>query len=461
MQSVNICIACWQGNYVNGVCTNCHHPAADSDRRPDALPPLEVVHGRYFIGQVLGKGGFGITYSAWDNAQMRRVALKELFPSISVTRDPDGRSVVANEGHERYFAELKDKFREEALRPRQLARECNAVQVYDLFSCNNTVYYAMEYLEGCDLRQYQKEHGLLTWTFLAPLMRQLLRTLELLHQENLIHRDISPDNIFLTRDGQVKLIDFGAARAYQGTLNFTVLKKANFAPWEQMESTGNQGPWTDLYALSVTMYMLLSGKLPPKAQDRIQGKQVTPLSTLCPGLPQHVAAAIEKGMNIKIQDRFQSARDYAQALFPAARPDPAKPPRPITREAAPRTQTHPQPQPQPAPQAQTRLQPKRVYWLRGTRGCYAGQKKQLATGALVQFGRQPGCDIPFPESTPGVSRSQCALFLDGTGRVFLKDTGSSYGTFLSGEKVGRDWLRVTPGDTIHFGNEEFLLMCQM
>lgn len=462
--SVNICIACWQGNYVNGTCSHCGHSrTASGDRRPDALPPLEVVHGRYFIGEVLGKGGFGITYSAWDNTQMRRVALKELFPSVSVIRDADGQSVVPNEGHGGYFSELKDKFREEAIRLRKLTRQCNAVQVYDLFSYNNTVYYAMEYLEGCDLRQYQKEHGPLSWAFLAPIAESLLHTLDALHKENLIHRDISPDNIFLTKDGQVKLIDFGAARAYQGTLNFTVQKKANFAPWEQMESTGNQGPWTDLYALSVTMYMLLSGKLPPKAQERIQGKQVIPLSTLCPGLPGHVVHTIEKGMNIKIKDRYDSAEAYLQALFPSPRPGPgiSGSPRGITRETSAPIRTSHRPQPQPQHRTQTHPAGERVYWLRGTRGCYAGQKKRLDAGAVVQFGRHSTSDIPFPESTPGVSRSQCALFLDGKGKVFLKDTGSSYGTFLSGEKVGREWTNVTPGDTIQFGNEEFLLMCQM
>ncbi len=433
--SVNICTACWQGHYIDGICDNCQHQqSAIAERRREALPLMEMIHGRYSIGEVLGKGGYGITYSAWDNVHMRRVALKELFPTISVTRGANGRTVIPKRGYEEYFAELKGKFEEEAIRPQKLTDECKAVKVYDLFRCNNTVYYAMEYLEGCDLRQYQMQHGLLSWDFLAPIMRDLLHTLDILHKENLIHRDISPDNLFLTKDGQIRLIDFGAARAYQGTLNFTVQKKASFAPWEQMESNGNQGPWTDLYALSVTMYMLLSGKLPPKAQDRIYGKPVIPLNTLCPDLPANVAKSIEKGMNIRIRDRFLSAEEYLQALFPANQ----------NRESI-----------------HTDADRKKVYWLRGKKGCYAGQKKRLALNSEVRFGRWHTNDITFPESTPGVSRYQCALLIDNAGNVFVKDTGSRYGTFLSGAKVGKEWAEVSLGDSIQFGNEEFLLICQM
>lgn len=433
--TTNVCTACWQGIYVNGICPNCHSQQTENDaRRSDALPIMDIVHGIYCIGDVLGKGGYGITYSAWDNMHMRRVALKELFPSTSVTRSGNARDVIPNRGHEDYFAELKGKFAEEAKRPQKLGEECKAVKVYDLFQCNNTVYYVMEYLEGCDLRVYQKRNGLLSWDFLAPIMRQLLDTLAILHKENLIHRDISPDNIFLTKDGQVKLIDFGAARAYQGTLNFTVQKKASFAPWEQMESNGNQGPWTDLYALSVTMYMLLSGKLPPKAQDRIYGKPVIPLDKLCPDLPFHVVKTIEKGMSIRIRDRYLSAEEYIQALFPVNQSNGT------VRKVS---------------------EKQRVYWLRGKNGYYAGQKKRLVLNSETRFGRWHTNDITFPESTLGVSRYQCVLLIDDEGNVFVKDAGSSYGTFLNGIKVGKNWTGVNAGDCIHFGNEKFQLICQM
>jgi len=433
--STSICTACWQGTYVNGICGACQHKqTAPEDRRADALPLMDIIHGRYAIGEVLGKGGYGITYSAWDNVKLRRVALKELFPNKSVTRGTDGRSVVPNEGHEIYFSELKEKFEEEAKHPQQLAEKCNAVKVYDLFHGNNTVYYTMEYLEGCDLNVYRKNHGPLPWDFLAPIMKEVLRTLIILHKENLIHRDIAPDNIFLTKDGQVKLIDFGAARAYQGTQVFTVQKKVSFAPWEQLESSGNQGPWTDLYSLSVTMYLLLSGKLPPKAQDRIYGKPVIPLRKWCPDLPENVARTIEKGMSIKIRDRFLTAREYMQALFPE--------PVPTTDDKKGRTV------------------PEKTLWVRGKKGYYAGQKKQLSRRVEVRFGRWHTNDVTYPDSIAGVSRHQFALYVDGNGNPYVKDIGSSFGTFLNEERLGPEWKRAKTGDYIRFGNEEFQLIYQ-
>ena len=442
--SANICTACWQGYYYNGICNHCHHQkAARAERRPDALPLMRVVHGRYTIGEVLGKGGYGITYSAWDNKDRHRVALKELFPSTSVTRSPDGTTVVPNRGHETYVSELKEKFREEALRPQRLAEECKAVKVFDVFQSNNTVYYAMEYLEGCDLKVYQKQHGPLSWDFLAPIVWELLRTLEILHKENLIHRDISPDNIFLTKDGQVKLIDFGAARAYQGTLNFTVQKKASFAPWEQMESNGKQGPWTDIYALSITIYMLLSGKLPPKAQDRICGEAVIPLNTLCPNVPEHVVKAVEKGMNIRIKERYASAEEFMRALFPQT------PVKQVSVKQMPANQPLP-----------VKVEPLPMWWLRGIRGIYSGQQKQLAPNVVIRFGRTQSNDITFPETLPSVSRRQCEIVIDKTGRAFARDAGSSYGTFLNGLRLGLDWTMANPGDMISFGNEQFQLICR-
>ena len=200
----NVCTACWQGTYINGICSHCHQRRTrPEDRREDALVLMDTVNGRYAVGDVLGKGGFGITYSAWDNAEKRRVALKELFPNKSVHRSANKRTVEVMQGHEEYFDALKGKFKEEANLMRLLADDCSVVRVYDLFSCNNTVYYAMEYLDGCNLDTYRKQHGLLSWKFLGPVVKELLETLAILHSRNLIHRDISPDNIFLTKDNRV------------------------------------------------------------------------------------------------------------------------------------------------------------------------------------------------------------------------------------------------------------------
>lgn len=446
--TMNTCTACWQGTYIGNVCSHCHHKkTTESERRSDALPLMSCQNDRYFIGEVLGKGGFGITYSAWDHVMDRRVALKELFPNKSVCRGEDGQTVEVQDGDDIYFSAVKKKYEDEAGLLKLLGGDCGVVQVYDLFHYNNTVYYAMEYLEGCDLNAYRMQHGRLAWKFLEPIMNELLNTLGVLHKQNLIHRDISPDNIFLTKEQKVRLIDFGSARTYHGIHNFTVHIKASFSPLEQLKSDGNQGPWTDLYALSVTMYLLLCGKLPPKVEDRAKGIKLKPLTELCPEVPANVAAAIEKGMSVKIGDRFQSAEEYMQALSMTVDLE-----KPITK-----FQTQPGPQPRPQPQPQMTGM---VYWMYGVSGVYVNHRKQLYRNQKLTFGRRSTCDIAFPDRTVGVSRSQCELYLDNAGVLFVRDAGSSFGTFLNNMRLGSNWVRVVPGSYLRFGNEMFQLTCK-
>ena len=445
---MNICTACWQGQYINGVCNHCSYKKeAEAARRVDALPLMNVVNGRYHIGAVLGKGGFGITYSAWDAKQNIRVALKELYPNSSVVRSSGSTQLTINAGHEEYFAGMKRKFKEEAQLLYSLRDNRDIVKVYDLFECNRTVYYAMEYLEGCDLNKYRKEHGRLSWQFLQPIMKQILQTLSILHKKNLIHRDISPDNIFLLRNNTVKLIDFGSARTYQGKLEITVFKKDGFAPWEQITADGKQGPWTDFYALSATMYLLLSGKLPPSAEKRSIGAQVIPLRELCPELPDMVVKAIEKGMRMEIPQRFQSAEEYMTALgIRQVEPPPPPPPQ------QPRPPEPPRPTPPPPPTPPTK------FWLYGRNGIYLGQRKQLEINREIVLGRMHTCDITFPENTRGVSRTQCILFISPSGEAFIKDANSTFGTFLDNRRLGTSWVRIFPKQQIRFGNEYFELV---
>lgn len=429
----NTCTVCWKGQYLNGICTSCHHKMTpQSERRTDALPLRSVLKQRYIIGEVLGNGGFGITYSAWDTKFNNRVAIKELYPRKDVCRDEDDATIKVIGGQEEYFSDLMIRFENEAELLQSLGRECDVVKVYDLFRANGTAYYSMEYLDGCDLRNYLLKNGPLKWEFLKPRLQEVLKTLEVLHSKNLIHRDISPDNLFLTKDNKLRLIDFGSVRTYQGATSFTVFLKQHFAPWEQYKSNGKQGPYTDIYALSVTVYMLLTGKLPPKAPDRVAGTQVIPLKTLCPQVPDKVSKAVEKGMNLKAEDRFQSAAEYLHALMGTAAPPPPPPP------------------PPPSP---TILPTSVAYWIQGRTGFYAGKRKKLDKGREIRLGRLEHNDIPFPINTYGVSRNQCSLFISASGELFVKDNKSAYGTYINDKKVNENWTKVASGSYLRVGGE--------
>lgn len=420
----NRCPACWRATLIAGVCPVCHYSAnAQVNRRADALALGTVLQGRYQIGEVLGNGGFGVTYSTWDQQEQRRVALKELFPRKEVFRDTDRITVIPMAGQEIFVEELKQRFEQEASLLLQLRDLGNVVQVYDLFRSHDTVCYVMEYLEGTNLQSYVKHNGPMDWQMLEPMMRELLPMLARLHRRNLIHRDISPDNLLLTKDHQLYLIDFGSVRTYQGNRNFTVHLKEHFAPWEQYVSNGRQGPWTDIYSLSVTLYYLLSGKLPPKAGERMNGTRVTPLRELVPSLPERVAAAIERGMASQIGERITDAESFMAALGIT----------PVSGTTG------------------------GSLWLQGQSGVYAGKRYRLGLETELYLGRLPDCQIQFPEWTPGVSRRQCALYAQRDGTLLVRDAGSSYGTFLNGQRLTENWTSAAPGSVLWFGNEVFRL----
>lgn len=437
--SPNTCPVCWRGQYTNGVCNSCHHTVTPkSQRRTDALPLFTVLKQRYVIGEVLGNGGFGITYSAWDNVQNQRVAIKELFPRKDVCREMDDVTVKVLEGQEDYFKILSTRFVNEAELLLELGKQCDIVSVYDLFHANGTVYYSMEFLDGCDLKTYLSKNGPMPWEVLEPKLLDLLRTLEKLHAKNLIHRDISPDNLFLTKDNKIRLIDFGSVRTYQGNQNFTVFLKQHFAPWEQYKSDSKQGPYTDIYSLSVSIYMVLTGKLPPKAPDRVSGAQVTPIRTLCPQVPDKVAKAIEKGMSLQAKDRFQNAGEFIRALG---------------------VQPPPPPQPKVVPQVPVSQSgtSNLAYWLHGRGGYYSGKRKRLMPNTEITIGRLSTNVVPYPDMTMGVSRNQCSIFISSTGDMYVRDNKSRYGTYLNDVPVSGNWTKVVSGSFLRFGNELFQL----
>ncbi len=362
----------------------------------DALCVGTILLGRYRIERLLGQGGFGITYVATDLKNQVRMAVKELFPSGFVTRGKDCRTVQLYSGKEEDIAHFRLRFEEEAKILMQLQGREGLVQVSHVFSENQTVYYVMELLEGEDLSHRLKRGSAMTWPQLAPILNSLMNALEQIHSLGLIHRDVSPDNIFLTRDGGVRLIDFGSVRAYQGADHFTALLKHGFAPWEQYLTKGRQGPWTDIYALCATVYFALSGKCPPKAPERRAKDTIIPLEKLCPHVPKQICAGIQKGMAVQIEDRYASVAQLRAALH-------------FSREAPPSGR------------------------LMCLQGAMAGKSWMIAPGTAVQIGRSPDCHIVYPMSTPGISRYQCTICRSPEGILMVRDNGSSFGTRLVGK----------------------------
>ena len=231
-----------------------------------------LLYGKYVIEQVLGQGGFGITYKALQTDNRQQVAIKELFlQGINERNSTDNSTVVvSNQANTVTFEQQKSKFEKEARRLSSLDNE-HIVKVYDFFEENQTAYYVMDYVEGQSLADLAKQ-GKVTEVQMNDFLDQLLSALRTIHEHHIWHLDIKPANILVTDQKRVVLIDFGASKHIeQGgsmTTSSALAYTPGFAPPEQMQgSMENFGPWTDFYALGATLYHVLTGNTPPALAD--------------------------------------------------------------------------------------------------------------------------------------------------------------------------------------------------
>ena len=329
MDTNNLCFKCMQNSVVNGVCSCCHSPSPVQQEPTFALPVGSILHGRYLVGKVLGWGGFGITYIALDLMDGHRVAIKEYMPNGLATRAPGETWMQISTAEEDYQYGLR-QFLEEARIIYQLSDCPNIVKVEKLFEENHTAYYAMEYLSGSDLRHIiKKAGGKLPFEQTKRLLLPIFDALERVHARGVIHRDISPDNIFVCGNGQVKLLDFGAARLAlsEKSQSIDVVLKRGYAPEEQYRSHGKQGPWTDVYALGCTLYYCITGQVPPESVERMHEDKCLPAEQFCVDLPVYAREVLKKAMAVQAQNRFPTIAAFKvallgqQGLYPSPQPN--------------------------------------------------------------------------------------------------------------------------------------------
>ena len=305
-----------------GKCPFCGYEEGTQELSARCLPPYTVLQGRYFIGTVIGEGGFGITYRGWDLVDNRKVAIKEYFPTGLVTRDTShgGDNTVqsiSGQMREQYQSGLQ-KYENEAKCLMRLRGLPGIVNILDFFHENSTAYIVMEFLEGMTMREYLvRNQGCLPEKKALEMMKPLMYSLDSIHRAGIVHRDISPDNIIVQPDGKLKLIDFGAARQSTGnqTQSLTVVLKHGYAPEEQYRSRGRQGPFTDVYAISATLYKILTGVTPVDSMSRMFEDELKPLHQFPNKISSQTCVAIAKGMEVRASERFQSISELAAALY--------------------------------------------------------------------------------------------------------------------------------------------------
>ena len=377
MNGIHLCPGCMRelnteeksGQKKEGRCPCCGFDLSAYQQNPRCLPLNTILAGKYLVGKVLGEGGFGITYMGYDLNMKTRIAIKEYFPVELVSRDTTRRTEgggsdrvisLSGEKSKTYQQGLK-KYVDEARNVSQFSGTPGIVSVKDFFYENDTAYIVMEYIEGVSLKEYLKQKGgKLSEEEALAILRPVLEALEKVHAAGIVHRDISPDNIMLTFAGApgtapgtpeaasgtvpgaavagsgsvsgasgtaagavygsiaaVRLIDFGAARmtSKNDQKSLTIILKHGYAPEEQYRSHGEQGPWTDVYALCAVLYRMLTGKVPEPAMDRLFSDSLKKPEELGAQVAPAVSEAVMRGLAVKKDDRIQSVRELMDALY--------------------------------------------------------------------------------------------------------------------------------------------------
>lgn len=300
------------------VCPNCGWVEGTMPESPQHLTPGTLLQDKYLVGRVLGQGGFGITYLGWDTQLDMKLAIKEYMPRDFATRNTGQPQITFFTGNVKYLYDNGlHKFLEEAKILAKYNNQPGIVSVRDFFKENGTAYLVMYYLDGIDLKKYLEQvGGRLSFDQALRILTPVLEALATVHKDGILHRDISPDNIYITTDREVKLLDFGAARHAMNDSNksLSVILKPGYAPEEQYRSKGKQGPWTDIYATAATFYRLITGIVPPESLDRLEHDTLIPPSQLGVAIPPFAEAALLKALALKAQDRFQNMLAFQRAL---------------------------------------------------------------------------------------------------------------------------------------------------
>lgn len=383
-----------------------------------------LLNQRYKIQHVLGSGGFGITYKAYDLVAQEECAIKELFPTNICTRAANRTNVLPiSSDKTESFIRCKERFVEEAYSLQELHHIPLVVNVHEYFEENGTCYFVMEYLDGLTLRNALEKMGRpFTWEELSPIIAQIGRALSAVHGNKFFHRDISPENIILLPDMSIKLIDFGNAKVLvnEENVGLSVFLKPGYAPIEQYSKESPQGTYTDVYAFAATLYYLLSMCRIPMAPDRIMNN--TPYRKLSEfGISQSISDAFDRALANKYKERTQTVDAFLEDIDLGGS---------ISRE-------------------------RRILLCFNLAG--KSMTRVISSNMIHLIGRNQICDIHIPDVVKTISGKHLeVIFDDEIGRIQVRDI-SRYGTFKNGmnnrlEKGEIIDINVT--DVLHLAKQE-------
>ena len=344
------------------VCPECGRAYGSANAETFALKPGTILEGKYLVGEMLGQGGFGITYIGFDLLLEQKVAIKEYYPMSTGMVSREGHSTVVwssammgKTGTQKGF----DSFLKDARTMAKLGGIPGVVGVKSVFIQNETAYIVMVFIEGETLLKKLQKNGPMDFDSCVKLMTPIIQALAEVHEHGIIHRDISPDNIMVRPDGKLILLDLGAAKdldiqGNDGSVQSSqMVAKHGFSPIEQYSKSGKVGPWTDIYAMAATIYYCCTGILPPPATDRT----IDDTLACQPLLTQAQFDILADCMHMRPQDRPQSMDTLLQMLTCLQGEAKAEPPKPVETKAAPPKPMETEPVVQKTPPINPEAQP--------------------------------------------------------------------------------------------------------
>ncbi|MEE3429013.1 MAG: protein kinase [Ruminococcus sp.] len=447
-----LCPNCFRDVDVStGVCEHCGYDQKLVKKRELAIEPINILNARYLVGKVLGQGGFGITYFAKDMMENKYVAIKECIPESYVYRDRY-LNVVVKEGCEQGFEQCRYNFQREISTLYKFRGNPYIVNVCDYFSENDTDYFVMDYIDGVTLKYLSNaQGGTISYENALLILLYIGSTILEVHRNNFIHRDISPENIMVSKDGKIKLIDFGACRDYteEEEDSEIVFLKPGFAPPEQYENGSNQGPWTDIYALGATFYSLVSGLPMSASVDRIENDTMRPLKEINSDVSEIVSDAIQCCMETDISKRYKNIEDFLNQIYYDA-----------TNVSEIDSQTlwlikQKQESEYKNSEFNSQLIADKHPCVRIDTGNNQGHKEKIPEYTFLSVGRDSRVvNICLKEFT-SISRQHCLIGFDTSRESFIVIDQSSNGTYFSDHRRMErgEYIYLDPGESIFIGSD--------
>ena len=312
-----LCMNCFSVKGPYEVCRYCGYVEGTPPEQPHYLRPGTVLKGHFIVGTAIGVGGFGITYKCYDATLGVIVAIKEFFPVGLVNRSPGEMKVglLSGEKEKQYKNQIK-RFLMEAQSIAQFGKANDIVNVFDYFEENNTAYIVMEYIDGVLLKDYLEKQGALSPDIAMTIIEPVVEALKKIHASGIIHRDISPDNIFIAGEDSVKVFDFGAAilNDESGAKEGEKVIKVGYSAPEQYRDSAGQGYFTDIYSIGAILYQMITGQKPIESTEREYKDELKSPLELGFDIEPNLDRAIMEALAGQPALRFQGIQQFDDAI---------------------------------------------------------------------------------------------------------------------------------------------------